>query len=183
MRARPFLIAASAAGLVLCGVGVDRALAARATSHASSPGMSHGTHGKAHHVYRLDYVLTTSSPGKAPESTAMSLELEDGSGGDLRAGANVPLSTGAGSMMTARQDVGLRVSSNVVGLGGEALLHVNLELSGPDDRGGDGPRTIRKVTSSGDALVVLDKQAVVTIIEEPVTRAHYELAVTATKLR
>ncbi len=173
MRARPFLIAGAAAALVVCGASLHRAFAGHAPASAPrSP----------HHVYHLDYAVAVSEGGKPADTTHLAMSLEDGSGGDMHAGANVPLQVSGGGMASPRQDVGLHLKTNVTSLGRDVLLHVVFEISGADNAT-EGPRSIRKVSTSGDALVTPGKPTVVAVIEEPATHARYEVSVVASKLR
>jgi hypothetical protein len=177
MRIRPFLLPAVATTLVLLGplFGYEAAThAASAAPKSPSP---------YRHVYRLDYGLTVTEAGKAPTTSAYVLNVEEGQSGDVRAGANIPLQTATGSMMAPRMDVGVALHCQLARAGNELILHTSAELSAPEDRADPGPRAIRKVTASDDAVVTPGKPTLVASIEEQVSHARYEVMVTATKLR
>jgi hypothetical protein len=175
MRIRSLVLSVLAAVVVLSGPVLGYAVGARRTANGPP---------KSHHVYRLDYVVTVSQPGKATVNDAYTMNVEDGSTGDLRAGANIPLSASPkGGMASPRQDVGLRLTGHVSRLGDGLLLHNNAEMSGPAEEAEEGARAIRKITASDDAVVPLGKPTLVARLEEPVSHAVYEVTVTATKLR
>jgi hypothetical protein len=123
------------------------------------------------HVYRLDFAL---SPGGA-----YSLTLEEQRNGEIRVGTNIPLSTTAPA---PRQDVGLNLHTSFATIGDDLLLHTNLEMSSVDEPGA-GPVAIHRLSAAGDALVSPGKPALINSIEDPTGHKHYQLTVTATKLR
>jgi hypothetical protein len=172
MRIRPFVLPAVAATLVLSGP----LLGYEAGTHAGAPP-------KARHVYRLDYTLAITEPGKAAAMSAFVVNVEEGAHGDTSAGANIPLVT-AGSQAGPRQDVGTRIHSDVTRAGNDLILHDSLEISRPGEPlGALGATPIHKMTANGDVVLALGKPALVAGIEEPVSHVRYELTATATKLR
>jgi hypothetical protein len=173
MRIRPYLLPAVATTLVLLGplLGYEAAVHA-----ANAPPRSH-------HVYRLDYSLTVTEVGKAPTTSAYVLNVEEGQGGDVRAGANIPLQLGSASMASPRQDVGVSIHCQLARAGNDLVLHNSAELSAPDASVDLGPRAIRKISANDDAVVTPGKPTLVASIEEQVSHARYEVMVTATKLR
>jgi hypothetical protein len=175
MRVRSFVFPALAAGLVISGPVLGYA-AARHTGAGAKPSV--------HHVYRLDYVVAVSEPGKPAQTSTHTMNVEDGMGGDLHAGANIPLvsSSSPSAMAAPRQDVGLLLRCHLTRLGDDLLLHGVAEMSSPASAE-SGPVSIRKITASGDALVSPGKPAVVASVQEPVSGTRYEVTVTATKLR
>ena len=173
MRFRSFVVPAVAATLVLCGPLLGYAVA-RHPPASAKPG--------AHHVYRLDYVVTVSEPGKTTTTSTHTMSVEEGNSGDLHAGANVPLVTSS-TGSSPRQDVGLVLRCHLSRVGEDLLLHSTAEISGPESGDDPGPRAIRKISANGDALVSPGTPAVVASVQEPVSGARYEVTVTATKLR
>jgi hypothetical protein len=173
MSARPFFVPALAASLVVCGSLASYAVGARSAS--AKP--------EAHHVYRLDYVVSVTEPGKPARATTYTMNLEEGTSGDIHVGANVPLvSSSLPGVSSPRQDVGLALRCHVARAGEDLVLHTITELSAPEDVE-QGPRAMRKVTMNGDALVAPGKTTVVSSVQEPTSGARYEVTVAATKLR
>ena len=179
MQTRSFILRAAAAALVLSGPLLGYA-AARHAAAAPSP---------ARHVYRLDYTVSVTEPGRAATTSNYVLNLEEGSGGEAHAGANVPLAMGPSSN-TVRQDVGFVIRCQLTRAGNDLILHDTFELSSvelgipletllPDPR----PRSIHKISAGDDAVVTPGKSALVASIDEPTSHARYEVSVTATKLR
>lgn len=173
MRIRPIVLRAIAAALVLSGplLGYQAAL-----HRAAAPP-------RAHHVYRLDYSLSVTEPGKPAVTSGYVLNLEEGGHGMVNAGANIPLATGASSMPSPRQDVGFRLRTNLERAGSDLVLHNDVELSGADERAEPGPRAIHKIVANDDAVVTPGKPALVASVEELTSHARYEVTVTATRLR
>jgi hypothetical protein len=128
---------------------------------------------RAHHVYRLDFVVSSGDAGKGAYTIVVD---EDHGGGELRVGANVSLSGPTQPMV--RQDVGLLLRYNVMTIGDDLLLHGITELSAFDE-----PSRISKLTANGDAFVAPGKPALVASVEDPEHHHRYQVMVTATKLR
>jgi hypothetical protein len=177
MRVRPFFVPALAAALVLCGSLASYTVGARSAS--AKPKVPRAPH----HVYRLDYVVSVTEPGKPARTSTYTMNVEEDSGGEVRAGENMPLVTGGpGAGAAPRQDVGLAIRCHLASAGDDLLLHASTELTAPDD-GIEGFRAIRKITSSGDAVVAPGKTTVLASVQEPTSHARYEVTVAATKLR
>ena len=172
MRARSFVLPGLAAIVVLCGPLLGYAVGARPKAGGTP---------QSHHVYRLDYLVSVTEVGKAASTSRYTMSVGENEHGELRAGANVPLSSS--SSTSPRQDVGLLLRCQVARAGEDLIMHQITEISGTDDRGEQGPRTIRKVTMNDDAVATLGTPTVIASVEEPATRARYEVTVTATKLR
>jgi hypothetical protein len=135
------------------------------------------------HVYRFDFVLTTSDGSGPPSTTAFTLNLQEHDKGEMHVGRNVALSppsasaTGGGPpVSSARQDVGIKVAAQFQTAGDDALLDVTVEMSSFEP-----PSAIRKMVAKGNAVAALGKPAVVTTLEDGGKR--YQLSVTPTKLR
>ena len=124
------------------------------------------------HVYRLDFVVVANEPGKAAQSSAYTLNLEDYDNGEIHLGSNVQLTP------QARQDVGLKIKASVASRGDDVLLHDAVELSGIDE-----PQTIHKLTTSGDAFLRVGQQALVASLEDPLSHKRYQVSASATRLR
>lgn len=178
MRVRSLVLRAIAAVVVVSGPVLGYTVAAHRTAHAA-PAV------KPHHVYRLDYVVTVREPGKAEVSSAYEMNVEDGTNGDLHAGANIPLvvNSSKGALASPRQDVGLALVAKATRVGDGLLLHNTFELSAPGEDVGEGARSIRKISTHDDAVLELGKPALVARVEVPASRAQYEVTVTAVELR
>jgi hypothetical protein len=131
------------------------------------------------HVYRFDFVLSSSEGAGTPTTTSFTLSLEDGDHGELMVGKNVPLTTTIGPgdkpISVPRQDVGLKVSASVRSIGDDLLLEVSTEMSTWEP-----PSTIRKIVAKGGAFAPLGKPATVLSLDDD--KKHYQLTVTPQKL-
>ncbi len=131
------------------------------------------------HVYRLDFVLTTSEGTGAPSSTSFTLNLQELEKGEVVVGKNVvisPPSPGPNPGAGPRQDVGTKVVATFQTLGDDVILDVSVEMSTFDP-----PSTVRKMVTKGNALASAGKPSLVTSLEDEHKR--YQLTVTPTKLR
>jgi hypothetical protein len=174
MRIRSIVVPALAATLVLSGPVLGYAIGSRPAAKA-----------KAHHVYRLDYVVAVHEPGRPDVTSSHTMNVEEDNSSDLRAGANIPLVIGAGpgAMSAPRQDVGLSLHCNLTRVGEDVLIQQSTELTGPDGASEPGPRALHKVSMHGEVVAAMGKPTVVASVEEPVSHARYEVTVTASKLR
>ena len=123
-------------------------------------------------VYRLDFELTTTEPGKAPVSTSFSLNLAEDRHGEANIGDNIALPSGTS---TARQNVGLKVDAQFVTRGSAILLDVDTELT---ERAG--ATSLHRMATKGAALATPGKKAMIVAIDHD--KAHTELSVVPTRL-
>ena len=130
-----------------------------------------------HHVYRLDFVVAENDAGKAATSTACSLNLEEKHTGEIKLGTNVALSTPSRGT-TLRADIGLLLRASFTSVGEDLLVDDEVEITAAKDA-----QTFRKMSAKGNALVAEGKPALVASVEDPISHRHYQVTVTATKLR
>jgi hypothetical protein len=136
------------------------------------------------HVYRFDFVLSSSDASGTPSTTTFTLNLQEFDKGEVVVGKNVslsPLPPGGGSsppMASARQDVGVKVAASfrMTPTGDDVLLDVVTEMSAFEP-----PTSIRKMVMKGNAIAAAGKPALVTTLEDD--HKKYQLTVTPTKLR
>jgi hypothetical protein len=123
-------------------------------------------------VYRLDFTLAATEPGKPPTSSAYSMNVEERSHGELRVGSNTAVAPGG-----PRQDVGLVLRAGARASGDALLLETTTELSQSEEQG-----AVRKLAMRGDVLVAPGATAPVASLEDPTTHRRWALTVTATRL-
>ena len=126
---------------------------------------------EARHVYRLDFIVSANELGRAPQSSAYTLNLEEHDTGELRVGDNV-------SLGAQRADVGLKIRANLVSFGDDLILRSDVEMSGSDDA-----TSMHKVSMDGAALLRGGKPSLVASLDDPASHKHYEVTATATRLR
>ena len=127
------------------------------------------------HVYRLAFVFSASDAAGTERNTAFTMNLEEDQNGEVLVGRNVPLTANA-TLVSPRQDVGLKVAARYGVHGDDVLLFVSTELSALE-----APSEIRKLVTRGQALAEPGKATVVASLDDD--HKHYQLAVTPTKLR
>jgi hypothetical protein len=125
------------------------------------------------HIYRLDFVVAENDPGKPATTSTYTLGLEEEHVGEIRMGTNVAMQPS-----NVRIDVGLSLHCSFTTVGEDLLIDSDAEISAAED-----PSSIRKMSAKGDALVSPGKSALITSLEDPLSHKHYQVTVTATKLR
>jgi hypothetical protein len=129
------------------------------------------------HVYRLDFVVAENDAGKAATSTTYTLNLEENHTGEIKMGTNVVLPAQAHGA-TMRADIGLLLRTSFTSVGEDLLVDDEVEITAAKDA-----QTFHKMSAKGTALVAPGKPALVASVEDPISHKHYQMTVTATKLR
>jgi hypothetical protein len=169
-------IAALAAAASICAGCASRAPAPIAvTAQAHAP--------ENRHVYRVDFVVAANDPGKAPTTSAYTLNLEEWDNGEVHLGANVPLGANTSTSPAPRQDVGLKIKASLHAIGDDVVMRDAVEMSNTDDTTPQTPATIHKIATQGDAVIHAGQRALVASLEDPLTHKRYEVSATATRLR
>jgi hypothetical protein len=127
-------------------------------------------------VYRFDFELVTTEPGKPAATTAFSLNLDEGHVSEAMIGDNVPLAGSGGvSGGAMRQNVGIRIGAHFEPRGGDLLVEVDSELSAMA-----AGSVMHKLTTKGFALASPGKKALVAVIDHDHVRT--QLSLTPTRL-
>lgn len=147
---------------------------------APPPPAAHPKADEVRHVYRFDLVLTPRD-ATMPTPSTFAITVEEGRSGEVMVGKNValvsaPISATAPPHAAPRQDVGFKVVLHYRTSGDDLLLDVRTEMSAHEP-----PSTIRKVTTTGNALASAGKPTLIVALDED--KKHYDLTVTPTKLR
>ncbi len=137
-------------------------------------------------VYRLNFAVHEAEDGKRVGTRNYTMMVESDSKGTIRAGTKVPVKTGADQFQYI--DTGVNLDCRVREREGGLTLYTDFELSGPPTEGEQkafgGPMPpIHQMRSSVAAAAVAGKPLTVLSIDDPATKRHYELEVTATKVR
>lgn len=137
------------------------------------------------HFYRLNYVLKESDEGKIinQRSFVMSASTEGTSWRSMRAGSRLPLA-GANPKDVNYIDIGVNIDTRVQDLGDGLAMDVTTDISsaGSESNGG-APPIIRQVKVRSEALVPIGKPTTLFSADDPASRHHFELEVTATPER
>ena len=135
------------------------------------------------HYYRLNYVLKESDQGKVVNQRAYALPT---SAGDewtrLRAGTRLPLPKGNDITYI---DVGVNIDNRLHEAGAMLSLEVTTDITSaaPETAPAGGAPALRQVRATTQSLITPGKPAVVFAADDPASRHHFELEVTATPER
>jgi hypothetical protein len=144
---------------------------ASSSARGSSPPVA-----KNEHLYRMDYVVSAKESAGTATSSAYTMFVEEHHTGDLRVGANVPITSGPAPVRT---DIGLKIRNQTAQLGDDAMaVQTDVEMSWTEEGNG-----IHKLAASSDALVLPGQPTLVASLDDPSTHKRYQVSVTATKLR
>ena len=139
---------------------------------------------EARQMYRLDFALSSNDPKATVPQGTFTMNLLEDETGVLSMGRSVVLAAATtsdkpGSLGGApRADVGLMLRESFRMVGEDLLVTSNTELSGMEDGG-----AIRKLVANDQALVPSGKPTLVSSIDDSTSHKHYQVMVTATKLR
>jgi hypothetical protein len=154
---------------LLCSVGCVAA-------HPPPPVQAQARAPRDRHVYRVDFVVAANDPGKAPQTSAYTLNLEEYDDGEVHMGTNIALSS------QARMDVGLKIKASLSPSGNDLVLHDSVEMSGVEET--TAPQTsIHKVSTHGEAVLRAGQPALVASLEDPLSHRRYQVTAAATLLR
>jgi hypothetical protein len=129
------------------------------------------------HVYRLEFVIAENDAGKVTTLSTNTLNLEERQTSEIRVGSNVPL-PGPTPGGTMRTDTGLKLSASFMSIGEDILVDQDVEISVAKDA-----HTFHKMSARSKALVAPGKPALVASVEDAVSHRHYQVTVSATRLR
>jgi len=139
---------------------------------------------EARQMYRLDFTLSSNDPKTTVPQGAFTMNLLEDQMGLLSTGRSVVLAAATTSDKqgigtgNARADVGLVLRESFRMVGDDLLMTSDTELSGVEDGG-----AIRKLSANDQALVTPGKSTLVSSIDDGTSHKHYQVMVTATKLR
>ncbi len=127
-------------------------------------------------IYRLDFELTTTEPGKPPTTIAFSLNVDAHHVAEATLGDNVPLAgSGGATGAPMRQNVGMKVNASFEPRGAALLLDVTTDLSTMS-----GPSSVHRMSTRDVALATVGQKTLVASIDHD--HAHTQLSVTPSKL-
>jgi len=137
------------------------------------------------HYYRLNYVLKESDEGKVinQRSYAISTTASD-EWTRMRAGTRIPVTTG--NVMKGAEvtyiDVGVNIDNRLREAGAMLSLELTTDITSaaPETGGAGTAPTLRQVRATTQNLITPGKPAVVFAADDPASRHHFELEVTAT---
>lgn len=151
-------------------------LAAAATAQ-EQPSKSRGT-------YRLQFTVQQTEGSQSPEKKAYSVRVDESGWGKLRVGNKIPVQTTGGTgQQFSYVDVGLNLDCRMVGSGDQLTLHTSVEASSlAGGAGTPGRPVIRQMRAESEAAITLGKATPIATLDDPETKRHYEIEVTATRV-
>ncbi len=138
--------------------------------------------------YKLDFVLKELQDGKTINTRNYEMTLEDRERGSTRIGARVPVNNVGPSTGFQYLDIGINIDCRVVGHDDYASLNTTVEVSSfalPEQATGTNglPPVVRQARTNMAAVVPVNKQTVIGLIDDVNSTKRYEIAVTATRLK
>ncbi len=138
-------------------------------------------------VYRLNFAIHEMDSGKRLNTRNYTMLLESGGKGVLKVGTKVPIATAPGpNTQYTYIDVGVNVDARIVEQGSQLRLNANIEVSNlgaeRENQGRPMPQ-VRQLRSDVDAWIPAGKPTPVVTLDDPATSKHYEIEVTATKVK
>ena len=134
-------------------------------------------------VYRLSFAVHETGESRTTSTKNYSMLLRNFSKGVIRIGNKVPVQTAPGNNYTY-VDIGLNLDCRLQETDRRIGLHAEVEMSNISQDGESkltGQPIIRQIKSTGDAILAPGKPTVVATLDDPATKRHYEIEVTATK--
>ncbi len=137
-------------------------------------------------VYRLDYVVRELDGDKVLNSRTYNVSEKSGEWNRLRVGSRVPVQMGENQVQY--QDVGINIDSRLDQLESESLLSTTFESSSVVETGSgfqtlSGRPIIRQVRFTSTVILTPGRPIMVGKLDDVATNRHYEVEVTATKVR
>ena len=142
------------------------------------------SHAQEAPVYRLNFALLETETGKPSHTRnfAMTVGLREFQ--KINIGTKLPVPTGAGGSSYTYVDVGVNVRARILESGSQLLLSADVDVSGlgADRESGPAPR-IQQLHATIDTAIPLEKATRVVSIDDPAGTRHYEIEVTAAKVK
>jgi hypothetical protein len=139
-------------------------------------------------LYRLRFAVHEMEDSRRVDTKNYSMLLEEKTKGVIKIGTKVPVQTGTagGSTQFTYVDVGMNLDCRLVEMNRGVRLYTDVELSNVSQE--SSPKfpaqpIIRQIRSSGEAVLSPGKATPLATLDDPATKRHYEIEVTATKLQ
>ena len=138
--------------------------------------------------YKLEFVLRELQDGKLINTRNYMMTVENGDWGRTKTGSHVPVRTGPADQSVQYVDVGVNIDCRAVGRDDYASLNTTVEVSSfalPEQTSGTSglPPVLRQARANMAAVVPVNKQTVIGVIDDANSTKRYEIAVTATKMK
>jgi hypothetical protein len=138
-------------------------------------------------VYRLNFAFHETENGKSANTRNYTMLISPQSNAKLNAGTKLPVPSGpAANQQYTYVDVGVSVHANVQDRGSQLLLNAGIEVSNLGaERENAGPRAprIQQLRADINTLIPLGQATSIATLDDPVSPKHYEIEVTANKIK
>ena len=135
-------------------------------------------------VYRLSFALHETETGKAGGTRNFAMTVTPREFQKLNIGTKLPVPTGGSGSQFTYVDVGVNIRAKVLESGTHLLLNADVDVSGlgAERETGPAPR-IQQLKATIDTAIPLDKATRVVAMDEPAGPRHYEIEVTASRIK
>ena len=138
-------------------------------------------------VYKLQFALRETESGKTADTRTYTMQVLPNVSNKLNAGTKVPIPTGPpNSSAVTYVDVGVSVRAKVEERGAMLILDADLEISNlgaeRENSGRPAPR-IQQLHATIDTAIPMGQATPIATLDDPASPRHYEIQVTATKLK
>ena len=137
-------------------------------------------------VYRLNFALREMESGKNLSTRNYTLLAVPQSNTKLNVGAKVPVPAAGNSAQFSYVDVGVSVRARVQERDGRLLLNAEVEMSNigaeRENSARPAPR-IQQLRSDIDTIIPVGQATPVITLDDPAGPRHYEIEVTATRVK
>jgi hypothetical protein len=137
-------------------------------------------------LYRLQFTLRETENGKATDTRNYTLQVLPHVSNKLNVGTKVPIPSSPGSTAITYVDVGVNVRAKLEERGPLLVLDAEIEVSnlGADraNTGSPAPR-IQQLRATVNTAIQPGQSTPIATLDDPAGPRHYEILVTATKLK
>ena len=138
-------------------------------------------------VYRLQFVVRETENGKSMDTRNYTMLVLPNNSNKLNAGTKVPVPTGPpNSSSFTYVDVGVNLRAKMEERGPLMLLSTEIEISNlgaeRENSGRPAPR-IQQLRATVDTAITPGQATPIASLDDPATPRHYEIQVTATKVK
>jgi hypothetical protein len=135
-------------------------------------------------VYRLNFAVHQTESGKTESTRNFTMTVAPREQQRLNIGTRLPVPTSPGASQFTYVDVGVSVRAKILESGTQLLLNADVDISGlgAERETGPAPR-IEQIKATIDTAIPLDKATRVVAMDDPVGPKHYEIEVTASKVK
>jgi hypothetical protein len=136
-------------------------------------------------AYRLTFTLHEMENGKRVNARTYSMLMETNTFTKLNVGAKVSMPTGQGSSQYTFYDVGVNVRAKVQEQSGQVRVTAEVESSSlnPQEHAGGPMPQVRQIRADIDALVTAGHPTTVVTLDDPGGAKHFEIEVTAARVK